>query len=329
MTLFKIPVQEKDLRLLRNHLNISWLRPENVVWDTTASSIISQFEIKPPSLDLGCGNGITSFITAGGSFSLDYDWYINADPQGFWENKDIYDVCKVIPFEDYIAERPYYRYTFGLDHKDSLLRQAKALGFYENLIQHDVNLALPFEEGQLKTVFSNILYWLDSPERALREIHRVLDKDGTVLLCLPNRKFLEYCFTYHWEKEDSPLLRKLNRGRSENMHWVVDYKGFCRLVKGIGFRVVHHQYYLSRLTLTMWDIGLRPLSPVLIKMANTLSPETRRAIKREWMETILDFLIPLYERRSTLREKMAFISLCWRRGEPKWQMCRLSHMVFT
>lgn len=73
------------------HLNVNWLRPESALWDTIASQVISQCELVPPSLDLGSGNGIFSFITAGGEFSPEYDWCRNVDPHGFWNNRDIYD----------------------------------------------------------------------------------------------------------------------------------------------------------------------------------------------------------------------------------------------
>lgn len=280
---------------LKAHLNVNWLRPENALWDTIASTLISKYDITPPSLDLGCGNGTFSFITAGGRFSIDYDLYINAEPEGFWENRNIYDVCKVNTLEYYIVERPSYSFTFGLDHTDNLLKQAKAFDFYQKLIQYDANLNLPFNEGQLKSVFSNILYWLSNLKKSLEEIYRILDKNGIALLCIPNTKFFDYCFTYHWMEKSPPLLKKLNRGRSDNMHWMIDYKEFCRLANAVGFKIIHHQYYLSKLTLTIWDIGLRPLSSMLIKMANTLNPEVRREIKKEWVETVIDFLLPLYE----------------------------------
>ena len=76
---------------LKNHLNAAWLRPESALWGAIASTIVSKHEIEPPSLDLGCGNGIFSFITAGGNFSVDYDWYININVEGFWGNKEIYE----------------------------------------------------------------------------------------------------------------------------------------------------------------------------------------------------------------------------------------------
>ncbi len=63
---------------IKAHLNVAWLRPESTLWDVIVSTMISKYENKPPSLDLGCGNGIFSLITAGGGgFSVDFDWYIN------------------------------------------------------------------------------------------------------------------------------------------------------------------------------------------------------------------------------------------------------------
>lgn len=291
---------------LKEHLNAAWLRPESALWDAIASTTISRQKIKPPSLDLGCGNGIFSFITAGGNFSLDYDWYINVDVEGFWGNKDIYDICKVDKLEHYIIAKPEYSFTYGLDYKVNLLTQAKGLGLYENLTPHDANQALPFENSRFRTVFSNILYWSNSPIESLKEVHRVLQDGGRALLCIPNVKFLEYCFTYSWREKESHLLEKLNRGRSELMHWLASYDEFSKLAQEAGFSVVDHSYYLSRLTLTIWDIGLRPISPYLIKMGNKLSPEDRRSIKSEWVGTLYEILLPLYEMEVNSKEEGGF-----------------------
>ncbi|CUU87374.1 hypothetical protein [Campylobacter hyointestinalis] len=49
-------------------LNMTWLRPENVVWDCIASSLIGSELLKDDSkiLDIGIGNGYFSFMTLGG-----------------------------------------------------------------------------------------------------------------------------------------------------------------------------------------------------------------------------------------------------------------------
>src|SRR5438093_1135440 len=173
------------------HLNVYWLRPESALWDAIASSVISRIEFISPSVDVGAGNGIFSFITAGGAFSLAYDWYRNVDPAGFWQNKDIYDTFEQAPDSSSIVRKPDYTITCALDAKESLLKQAAGLGFYG------------------------------------------------------------------------------------------------------GTRVADHVTYLSPLTLQAWDIGLRPLSPPLIKMVRLLSESDRAAIKTEWMEVCRPFLAEL------------------------------------
>ncbi|NVJ91183.1 MAG: hypothetical protein HWE34_05975 [Methylocystaceae bacterium] len=48
--------------------------------------------------------------------------------------------------------------------------------------------------------------------------------------------------------------------------------------------------YLSRQTLNIWDIGLRPFSPYMIKMANTLSRTDRFNIKQKWCQGLLPMI---------------------------------------
>lgn len=288
---------------LRAHLNLVWLRPESALWDAIASRLVSKYNLVSPSLDLGCGNGLFSFVTAGGRFSSAYDVYVNLSTKGFWKNKDIYDAVPVKNLNRYIIKKPEIKFDFGLDHKRNLLNQARRLHYYNNLMLYDANNKLPFADEQLETVFSNIIYWLNDLKKSIKEIYRVLNKDGTALLCIPNTKFLNYCVSYGWAERKSELLRVLNRGRSKNMHWVISYKDFSILARKVGFRIMDHKYYLSPLTLKVWDIGLRPLSPVLIKMANMLHSKDRAVIKEEWMRTVLKFIEPLYaEEISTKKE---------------------------
>ncbi len=283
---------------LKNHLNAWWLRPESALWDAIASNVISKYKIESPSLDLGCSNGIFSFITAGGNFSLDYDWHIDANVDGFWQNKDIYNNYGTSA-ADKIEKKPEYKFTYGLDHKKNLLEKAKTLNFYENLIEYDANKRLPFENSQLKTIFSNIIYWLDNPKQILTEFNRVLQPDGKVLLCIPDKKFYDYCRSYIWKNEPSELLKlllkKLNRGRAESIHWSSSKDEFLKIANKTGFEISNHRTYLSRRTLEFWDVGLRPISSPLTKMANKLSIEDRRSIKSEWVDTLHDLLDPLYK----------------------------------
>lgn len=281
-------------RFLDEHLNVYWLRPESALWDAIASTVISEFPLLSPSLDLGSGNGIFSFITAGGAFSLDYDWYRNVDPTGFWDNQDIYDSYILSPKPEWLIRQPKYQIDSAMDAKRNLLNQAEALHFYRETIVADANLRFPFKDDTFQTIFSNILYWLHSAEFSLQEIWRVLRPGGYALLCLQDHKFKEFCLSYQWRQQNSQVLRLLNRGRSESSYWTISYPELKALAQKFHFKVVHHSYYLSPLTLKVWDIGLRPLSPVLIKMVHKLNEQERLTIKSEWIETVRPFLIELY-----------------------------------
>jgi SAM-dependent methyltransferase len=272
------------------HLNVYWLRPESALWDAIASSVISRADFVAPSLDLGSGNGIFSFITAGGAFSSAYDWYRNVDPTGFWQNKDIYDTFERAPDATSIARKPDYTITCAVDAKESLLKQASGLGFYDSTQVADADARWPLEDGSFKTIFSNILYWLKSPEHSLREMHRVLQRGGRALLCLQDHQFKDLCVSYRWRQKNSELLRILNRGRTESSYWTTSYDDYSALAKKCGFRVADHVTYLSPLTLQAWDIGLRPLSAPLIKMVKMLSESDRDAIKAEWMSVCRPFM---------------------------------------
>lgn len=287
---------------LLEQLNVNWLRPESALWRALDSTLISQFTISQPSLDLGCGNGIHSFISAGGAFSIQYDWYINTNPEKFHEGQDIYDVCKNTSISNFISRKPAYQFSVGLDQKINLLNQAKQLNFYDSIICHDANKKLPFDDESFNTVFSNIIYWLENPEKSLTEIYRVLRKGGETLLFIPNITFRDYCLSYQWEKNNSDLLKKINHGRSETMQWETSRDDFFLITEKIGFSPVYHREYLSELTLSFWDIGLRPISPILIKMANKISEKDRLEIKNEWITTVYDLLLPIYKTDLDVKE---------------------------
>jgi len=292
--------------LLSAHLNVSWLRPESALWDAVASYHLSKCKITSPSLDLGCGNGIFSFITAGGRFSIDYDWYINVDESRMNAGNDMYDTCLIKNMKRYITRSPAYKFTFGIDAKATLLKQAGLLGFYENIIEHDANKHFPFYDGKFNSVFSNILYWLKDPGSSLKEVHRILKTSGRAFLCLPNTTFYDCCVSYQWKNRHSNLLKLLNRGRSETMHWTISYNEFIKKAREAGFKIASHTYYLSPLSLQIWDIGLRPIAPALIKMANSLESKKRALIKKEWIDIANSFLRPLYELEKKSNAKMGF-----------------------
>jgi SAM-dependent methyltransferase len=284
--------------VLDAHLNVCWLRPEQVVWDAAASFLVRTQGLERPTLDLGSGNGINSFVTAGGRFGAAFDWYVNVDVEAPSSNTDIHDAPATVcaPF---ITRRPQYRIDVAVDVKQQLLQQAGGLGFYGQTVQCDANASLPFQDRTFSTVFSNILYWLEEPRHALRECGRILRDGGRAILCLPDPLFLEFCESYRWRPLKSEWLRLLNAGRDACVRWVFTPDDVERIARDAGFEVVSCRSYLQRRTLAVWDVGLRMVARPLIRLVNSVTPARRAEVKQDWIRTIRPLLQALLNEELT------------------------------
>src|SRR5437879_3189197 len=73
-------------------LNVFWLRPETALWREIDIRAMAPFVFRSPSLDLGCGDGIFSFIRAGGGFDERHDAFRTvAGLDKFFDNVDVFD----------------------------------------------------------------------------------------------------------------------------------------------------------------------------------------------------------------------------------------------
>ena len=128
--------------LLRNFLNVYWLRPETALWRTIDVEAMKDFQFASPSLDLGCGDGNFSFLRAGGTFVDSFDAFKQiGNLEHFFDNADVYDYYQEPENEKdgYTCQPPSYLIDVGLDHKANLLRKAKKLNFYRDLVEADAN----------------------------------------------------------------------------------------------------------------------------------------------------------------------------------------------
>lgn len=282
----------QDTSKVYDFLYMHWLRPENAIFETAASRLIGEELLKSNRiLEIGIGNGYFTFMSLDGKFKEEYDWYFNVNTEGFWENRDIYDFVGAFNIASYISAPAKKEISLAIDHKENLINQAMQLGFINKSLVTDANKKFVFNE--IDTIFSNILYWLNNPSEVLKNIDQQLPVNGRIIMVFPNRFFYEYSRSY---KEESKIWKLINRGRAKSMKWSMNLNEFeQRLIKNTGFEVEQSIRYLSKLTLETWDIGLRPLSPHLIKMANKLAPEMRLEVKMEWCETLKPFIENLLE----------------------------------
>ncbi|TAN50661.1 MAG: class I SAM-dependent methyltransferase [Rhodospirillales bacterium] len=276
-----------------------WLRPETALWRAVDCLALEGIEFQHPSLDLGCGDGLFSFIRAGGQVSIEYDMFLEAaNLASFFDKVDVYNNVDENLKSQIVSKPPNYHFDVGFDHKAALLAKASRLGLYERTVEGDANQPLPFADGSFKTIFSNILYWLDNYRATLQEIRRLLVTGGQAVLMLPNSTLSDYLFYQRfYARTKDPRwawLDLLDRGRStDNIKMVKSRAEWEDEFARAGLKVVSHVYHLSRTLIEAWDIGLRPISPFLIEMASKLTPEDRASIKQKWIAGLLPMLEPL------------------------------------
>jgi SAM-dependent methyltransferase len=294
------------LSRLKQLLNVYWLRPETALWRSIDILAMESFQFKSPSLDLGCGDGLFSFIRAGGCIGQSFDAFQSVTGlKDFFSNHDVYDSPKAV--NPGIVRKPGYRIDVGFDHKENLLRKARTLGLYRKLALGDANSRLPFDDDQFNSVFSNIVYWLNDPTAVFGEIRRILRPKGRCCVMLPNRTLPEFSFYYSLfikgRRKEFAFLELLDRGRfAENIKQAKSADQWTRIIDRAGLKVVSLRQYLSKTVVQAWDVGLRPLFPVLCRMTASMDARSLLRIKKDWIATFEVFLEPLMRLDSLLKQ---------------------------
>lgn len=300
---------------LRQYLNVFWLRPENALFRSLQCQALAEVEFEQPSLDLNCGDGVSSFLMGGGEFEQSFDVFgATDDLDDFFENEDIYNA---VPggYDPDIAKRPDFEFTVGNDIKPNLLKKAAALDYYDELIEHDNNEPLPFEDDRFRTVFGNSIYYIDELELHLDEIQRVMHPDGKGVFALFTEHvhdFLRRLSNKYESELGTNLIEMIDRGRSDNHERLYDDEGWTRKLNDAGFEVVERKQTVSWWHVNMWHIGLRPISPHLIRMAYGLPLDQRLSVKADWLDTWEGLLKPFAERgfdfgRETLPPELVYV----------------------
>jgi len=100
--------------------------------------------------------------------------------------------------------------TYAIDISSTYLARAKAAAPRARYIRADAQ-ALPIKTGTFKTVLcEQVLEHIPEPQRATKEIHRVLERDGTAIITIPN--------ALHWKRIGLHILRQAKRTTKEQYH---------------------------------------------------------------------------------------------------------------
>jgi len=290
------PARQEDSltqSLLRRFLDAYWLRPENAFWMTLRSHALSQCPPQHPSIDLGCGDGVFSFLSAGGVFDPGFDVFkaVGMLDKVRDEHADMFD-CADESYMPHITSRPADDIDVGADLKPALLNKARKLGFYKQLVEHDSNIALPFESDSFRWVYCNCAYWIESVDSFLREMGRITRADGHIVVQVKLDSMRRYTLERHRSVLGDRFLDIIGRGRIETWPCVADRKTWEDRFARAGLSIESATPFVTRTHAHIWDIGLRPIAPLLVRMTNALTPKTRASIKQEWVSLFIELLEP-------------------------------------
>jgi len=264
---------------------------------------LKKIKFASPMLDLGCGDGTFSFTLFGGKCDIDFDTF-RTETKDFYKGRDIYDQPPKI--KPRILVKPRMKIDVGLDWKKNLLDKAKDLKLYDRLIQHDLNKPLPFDNECFNTIFSNVFYWIKNLSQLLSECNRILKKKGKLILCVPDVRFRENLIYNLFLSHGHLWAKYLDRGIYSNIGHCYSYTNWKKLLEHSGFRTIKHSNYLSENFVQFHNIGMRPYSPYVIEMANSLKSATRKRIKRRLMEEITPIIESYVEYETSLKSCGSF-----------------------
>ena len=259
-------------------MNLFWLRSENGLLVTFKSEVWQDFEFKSPSIDISCGDGLFAFLHLGGELDPDVDYFLSTDAKNFSHSNfiDIYNHFN----EDYsvpILKRSSTKIDYGIDWKQSLIDKAAKLDIYKNLLVHDNNqLPLPFDNNTFRTAYSNSVYWVNDSAALVDDIYRIMQPGGEVVLEVATPYFYEVLDDLKGKLDDEAIAI-LDRNRRRTSPGLKTYSEWKKVMENSNFSIEEVKcVYPDKLLIKIWNVGLRPISHLLIQMSDNLSSEKRK-----------------------------------------------------
>ena len=280
--------------LLRRFLEAYWLRPENAFWMALRSRTLAPHSFEPPAIDVCCGDGVFSFLHAGGVFDSTFDVFTTVTDLDRVrdEHRDMFDYVDE-GYRPAITSPPEFTIDVGTDMKPALLAKAEGLGLYGELVESDGNQTMPFDNDTFQTVYCNAAYWVTNIDGFLGELYRITRPGGRIILQVKLDSLRRYTLEKHRDVLGDRFLDIIGRGRVDCWPSLAGRSTWEARFRAAGLSIEIVTPFITQTHAHVWDIGLRPIAPLLIKMAGALTPETRATIKKEWVDLFCELLTPL------------------------------------
>ncbi len=296
--------------IFRNLLPHLWLRPERALWDAIELEAVSKLllpNLKTPSLEYGCTDGLNTFVMLGGKLDFEYDDYLDIPDTWFKNsNGENYDFFDAMPKEIQVKvmSDPIMQLDLGLSWKMSHLSRATRLGVYKSLSLMEFNRNDAEAFGKFETIWAPQLFWTRDELicEKLADLHSMLNENGNLITIFPNdsqkRKDV-----YRQVKLPEATYKILDSGISNNLcknartsvEWerIFD-KANLVLEEKIGF--------MDPICGGFYQFGFRPMFIPLLKMHSILHKNSEQEFlkfKQKWIETIHQFIDPLIKINGT------------------------------
>ena len=285
---------QRRSELLRRFLEVYWLRPENACWMALRSDALAAVPLSGPAIDVGCGDGLFMFLHLGGRLAPVFDVFGATGhlERVTQEHADMFD-CPAEAYAPAIVDRPHHTVSVGADLKPNLLAKAGALGFYEQLVEHDGNEPMPFADDTFETTYCNSAYWMQQIEPFLAELARITRKTGQIIVQVKLDSMRACTLEGHRAALGDRFLAIIGRGRFDTWPSLASQSEWERRFAQVGLSIKQATPLATATHARLWDVGLRPLAPLLVRMTQAIHPETRLAIKRDWIELCHALLEPV------------------------------------
>lgn len=288
----------KSVKTLEKALQIHYLRPDNALWVYGIYKSVNKYlkkytNRKYKSLDLGCGDGTTSFIATGGEINEKFDVFLGtkfnkSNLKGMSDRSasgslrdakgDLYDHFTKL-YEKYcIPKLSKNKFTVGIDWKSSLLKKAELLKFYENLILKDCNkLPLNLKDNDFDLVFSTIIYWLKKPDKIFPEVNRLLKRGGYFIFTTPKEKITDLTLKNFLKKFNYKIINRLDRGRHDNWKRHSKKKEYWeKILKKNNFKIIEVKEIHPNLQIIFGESIIRTLISAFGVLYEQLLPKNEK-----------------------------------------------------
>lgn len=274
--------------------SLYFLKPFDAINDTLTASLVSRLDWTGDFVEIGSGDGEYSYIMHGGKFPLWFDRYLLTD----LNREDIYDTHEKDILKS-ITRLESPKIMLAIDAKESHVKKIEEIGFAGKGMVAEYE-KLPVGDKTVHKIFYYTPHGLKDHNRAIEEAHRVLWKNGTMLILLYDTAFRNSFLCFHLSRKvRNSKIRKyfaeLDNGRYDEITNLAKSKSeWDNFFIEKGFKTLKSYTGLSTIAWKVYDIQTRPFLKPLIRFVNFFPLPQRTFLKLSWMICLYPFLILFY-----------------------------------